>query len=183
MATGIFFAFQYISNRKSESEVEKHNVGKVDKYSINFGGYRLEIPQDYIYVVSGNKLYISDSQNTWYAAIQLADMSYSDINTKTDQISNAYQKQGFKISNLEEKEISGRKYYAVEIQGGEKFVLVTYTKADANRIFALTAYNPTYTIDYAILENISSILDSAVYLGEPGSITLASSIDVLQPLK
>lgn len=180
---GIFAVFQYLDHKKSESEVEKPNIGDVDRYRINFEGYRIEIPESYIYYVSGNKLYISDNQNTWYTAIQLADVTYETISAASEKVVAKYQKSGFKINNAEEKNISNRKYYAIELQAGIKYALAVYSKADSNRSFAFTAYNPTFTIDYAILENISSILDSAVYIGEPGTINLASTIDVLSPLR
>ncbi len=181
LIVSIFFGYQYIKNKKSEAEIEKTNGAQQNLYRINFEGYQLDIPQDYIYYVSGDKLYVSDSQNTWYAAIQIVEKSYEEINT--NKAIERFRKLGYHIALAEEKNISNRKYYAVELQSGTKYALVAYSKADANHLFAFTAYNPNFAIDYAILENISSILDSATYLGEPGTINQSSMVDVITPIR
>lgn len=154
-----------ILNRKPKEEPVPQEETKVvvKDYKVNFNNYKMTIPGDLIYEKSGEQLLVGDEKETWIAVLEFGDINFNTLKNKKSTLKPAFEKHGYTCTEAEEKTIGGVEFITLEATSGSEKAIIGYTKINAMHALCITAYNVNGTIDYKIIESLSSLIKSIEY--------------------
>lgn len=143
------------------------NAGNADpvstnSYKLSFGGFTFQIPDTMYFDIADNYLVIGNLEDTWAISLTVADGGMEPVQARITNLKSTYERKGLNAKNVESKKLSGREYITAEIASGGYNIMYAYTKATSSSVFAMALYNINNDFDYSILEDFTSVLDSAV---------------------
>ena len=154
-----------ILNRKPKEEPVPQEETKVvvKDYKVNFNNYKMTIPGNLIYEKSGEQLLVGDEKETWIAVLEFGDINFNTLKNKKSTLKPTFEKHGYTCTEAEEKTIGGVEFITLEATSGSEKAIIGYTKINAMHALCITAYNVNGTIDYKIIESLSSLIKSIEY--------------------
>lgn len=173
---GIIVAVSVFGSNKSNNSGPNNGGSSVvnnsnSNYTVKFNGFTFKIPTNLVYETKSDAILLGDEGDTWAAAIEVIEGSYSQILSKKSQLQGVYQSSGYTSSAAVEKTIGGMPFITLEVSKDGTNSLLGLTKANSMNLFGITIYNMENGYDYKVLEKLSSILSSAEYSGATNNIS------------
>ncbi|NLC48467.1 MAG: zinc ribbon domain-containing protein [Tenericutes bacterium] len=127
--------------------------------SVNVDGYTYKIPNNLVYSVTNDSLYITNKEETWLIiAIAAKNQTYSEYISKKSFYVSSIESMGAKVNKAEEKKVLKRNYLVFDVDFNSENFLMAITDADALNSLIVELYTSSNTADYTLLENLSKIL-------------------------
>lgn len=147
-------------------------------YTVKFSGFTFKIPTNLIYDIDYDTLYIGDEDGTWEAAIGLLSGSFSQLQTKKNQLISTYQQIGYGASNVNQKTYGGLDFITIELTYSGQNTILGFAKANSMYVFGTTVCNLDNDFDYNLLTDIAKVLSTAEYSGETNYISGFNKVDM-----
>lgn len=151
------------SNNNSNNNNSGETIVPASSYKVKFSNFTFSIPDNMIYEVETNALYISDQDETWVVQLYIGDGNFSQIKSNSSSLQSYFMQNGIQAKPAEEKVINGNEYVTIELIEDDINMVGAYAKLNSNKFAWLLAYNQDNEIDYSIIEKIAPILTSGVY--------------------
>lgn len=179
----LVLAFYFVFGNSSPKEGDNPNPDAVQtsnksSYKVNFKGFTFSIPDDLIYEVSGDLLFIGDELGTWMAQVEVEQGSFAQLSANINQLQPVLQQSGYTVSAAEEKILGGLQYITLEINAGGQNAIVGLAKVNSMHFAAVTALNLDNEFDYSILETVAPIINSAELSETTTNMEASTNIDM-----
>ncbi len=156
-----------VSNNSSNSGYTNVSTNSKSTYKVEFNGFELKIPDDFVYEKDEEEgvLYVTDEDEDWMAQIEIIEGSFSQISSNKSQLKSLYEEQGYTSSVAKEKTVDGVKFIYNELSYSGTNFIAAIAKANSMNTFAITLFDIDNEFDEDLLEKVSSIVNSASYVG------------------
>lgn len=170
VVAGVIFGpklFGGSSNGGSGTEPTTNNGGgtttppSTTSYKVNYGGFDIKIPGDYVYKDNGTSLFIGDEQGTWGAYLTIGEGSYAQVKSNMATMQSFFQQKGYTASAAKTGTYGGSEFVTCEIVASGNSALIGYTKITSMHIAVIEAYDVSNEYNYDILEKLAPIISTA----------------------
>ncbi len=165
-----FYYDESIENTETPNVVTK-------TYKVNFKGFTFSIPDNLVYDVDDEMLYIGNEEDTWVVQFELEQGSFVDIKNNKNKLPSLMQQSGYMCSSAEERTFGGVEYITMEIAEGNEKAIVAIASANAMHFICATAINQDGELNYNLLEIIAPIINSAEQTSASDSIDSNDSFE------
>lgn len=166
--------FKTLSQRTEPTAVQNPEP-TVKTYKVDFKGFTFAVPDNLVYKLDTDAMYIGDEADTWYAQVEVEQGSFDKLKAKKGQLHTALIKAGLpNVKPAEEKTLGGLSYLTMEASASGTNVLAGITKVNAMYFAFILSQTKDNELDYKVLENIAPIISSAT----PSNTTNNMSPDV-----
>jgi uncharacterized Zn finger protein (UPF0148 family) len=148
-------------NNKDNNSNINQNVSKTIK--INFEGFTLSLPVDYMYEVKDNTLYLGDEEGTWVTELYIIDGSYNNVLSNKAMLKTQLEKSGYKASEAAVKNLGSIDWITSEVSVGGQNGIIGYSRATATKVFGALGYTTENNFDYDTLEKLGKVLSTFEY--------------------
>lgn len=152
--------FSDIDNKPETKTV----IEVVNKYKYDFIGYKLSIPNKYIFEEIEDILYIANENNTINIQTSIEKIPYWALTSDKDKLASMFVDEGYMIvSGFKEATYHNKAFFIGELNYNNSNVIVLYTQASETDSFQMLISNDDNTYDYTKIEEITSILANASF--------------------
>lgn len=169
------------SEKKTVVNDENNNKPVVvtkSTYKVDYSGFTFSIPDELIYEITNNALFIADEDTTWAAQLQVIDQNYNTLKSNKSNIKTTLSNYGISSTDAEVKTYGDTEYVTVEATSGGENALYAYAKLNTMKVLAITVYSQDNDFDYDVLETISSIVLTAVAKDTSNNISITSKFNL-----
>lgn len=174
-----YFVFGNSSSKKADNpDQDVVQTSNKSSYKVNFKGFTFSIPDDLIYQINGDVLFIGDELGTWMAQLEIEQGSFARLQENINQLQPILQQSGYTVSAAEEKTLGGLAYITLEISASGQNAIAALSKVNSMYFAAITAFNLDNEFDYSILETIAPIINSAEFSEATTNMETSTNIDM-----
>jgi len=163
MVLNTFICYSLFSDINNKVET-KTIIEAVNKYSYDFIGYKLSIPNKYIFEEIEDILYIANEKDTINIQIVIEKTPYWALTSDKDKLASMFVDEGYMIvSGFKEATYHNKAFFVGELNYNNSNVIILYTQASEIDSFQMLINNDNNTYDYSKIEEITSILANASF--------------------
>ena len=140
----------------------KYKESKAEDNNIRYSGYLFDIPDDYHIYNSLDGLTITNKNEDVAYTIQLISNTFILCLNDKEKLASEYEKQGFEVSNIQEKTVQDNDYLTMELKKDDNSLLVAYRSAPRSDSFVVMITFKDNKTDYQELENLENILNKVL---------------------
>ena len=152
------------NNTGSNGSGDASTVGTVT-YKQYLEGFQLNIPAEIYSYVESDTLFIYDTDDTWAASVIVGPVSYSKMVAQQKSLTIIFNSDGTTAKNVKEEKYNGKGFLTVEISSSNYNYLFAYTEANSANVFGISLQTIDNDYGYDELNELSTILSSATYVG------------------
>ena len=158
---GLFAGKMIFDNKDKDDNNTNQAVSKTIK--INFEGFSLSLPVDYMYEIKDDTLFIGDEEGTWVTELYIIDGSYSNILSNKSMLKTELEKSGYQASEAVIKNLGSIDWITSEISMSGQNGVMGYSRATATKVFGALGYTTENNFDYNTLEKLGKVLSTFEY--------------------
>ena len=158
------------SGSGSGSAVVQNNT-----YSVDYKGFRFQIPSDCLTENKTRYLAVGDYDNTWAGLLEVETIRYEEMKARKDMLNQEYIKNGYNATAAQIKTIAGVEVIVMEISKAGTEYVFAIGKLDATHCFGMSAFNASYTADYDVLAKGVAIAKSGKAVSASNSLSASEN--------
>lgn len=139
------------------------NKKKTSTYKVRFGDFSAEVPDDMIYEVNDEGLYIMDEDQTWLVMLYVGEGSFAQVKNNKASLKAAFEQDGVTAKPAEIKTYGGREYVTLELVDSGDNCIYAYSKVNAMYISGMLVLDVNGEYNYDALEAMAPVIDSITY--------------------
>ncbi len=151
-------------------------------YKVNFGGFKLYIPDDLIYITdaTNDMLYIYDDLATWVVSMRIEKGSYQQLKQNKSSLSGYFSESlssyNATVSNATVENIDEIEFIIMEIKISGKNELLVLTELNSMYTACFEISNENNDFDRDVLKNLTSIIRTAEFNGDTKNLEIKGNI-------
>ena len=155
-----FLAVSLLGN-KSGSNGTNVSQSTTKTYKVNYDNFTFSVPDNLVYDIRNDLLYIGDEDGTWMVQFEIVEGSFSQLVANKSLLQQTFQQSGYSVTPAVEKKLAGVDYITLEVGVDGQNMLAACARLNAMYLVGLSVYNVDNDFDYSVLEKMASIINSA----------------------
>lgn len=169
-------------NNDYEATAQVSSTQKSSTYKVNYGGFKLYIPDNLIYEMdtTNDAINIGDALSTWMAQLSIQKLPFQQLKQNKSYLSSYFSEYlssyNATVSNATVENIDGIEFVIMEIEVAGTNELIGCAELNSMYTACLEVANENNDFDRDVLKNLTSIIKTAEYNSDTKNLEVKGKI-------